>query len=93
MGNRIKNRKNYSQEEYLSKSLKMSNGLTSVFISVLSLSASRLAKTEREIDFAIWLASHDQAIVGSGTVGFDISDIPWSMENFDAEKKVCIKSG
>jgi hypothetical protein len=87
MGNRITNRKNYSQEDCLGKSLKMSNGLTSVFIAILSLSASRLAKTDRDVDFAMWLASCDQSIIGLGAVGFDISEMPWSTENFETEKR------
>lgn len=69
----------------------MSNGLTAVFISVLSLSASHLARVDREVDFAIWLASNDQAIVGRGTVGFDISEMPWSVENFEAEKSFILQ--
>lgn len=86
MGNRITNRRDYSDEEYLDKSLKMSNGLTSVFIAVLALNASHLARTDREIQFAIWLASRDQAVVGIGTVGFDLRDMPWSVAHFEAEK-------
>lgn len=91
MGNRITNCKNYSLDEYLDRSLKMSNGLTSVFISVLALSASSLAQTHSEINFAIWLAAHDQSIVGMGTVGFDVSELPWSAENFEAEKQFVLR--
>lgn len=70
----------------------MSNGLTDVFIQVLSINASHLAQTDAEIDFAIWIASHDQAIQGRGMVGFDISALPWSIENFEAEKKFLLRA-
>ncbi|NJK48242.1 hypothetical protein HC931_08690 [Candidatus Gracilibacteria bacterium] len=91
MGNNITNDKNYSQKERLDKMLAMSNGLTAVLIEVLSLSASYLAKTDAEIDFAIWVACHDQAIMGRGMVGFDLSELPWSTENFEAEKRFLLR--
>lgn len=50
----------------------------SVFISVLVLSGSHLAKEEAEIELITWLASRDQSIIGIGTVGFDLTDLPWS---------------
>ena len=81
MGNRITNR-TYSADE----SLKMNNGLTTVFIEALAVSASVLASTEREKLFAVWLACHDQQICGIGTVGFDISDMPWTKLGFQAQK-------
>ncbi|MGG3507727.1 hypothetical protein ABES58_19860 [Paenibacillus lautus] len=65
--------------EHLVDSLHMSNGLTSVFIEVLAISGSQLAKTNRERELIIWLAQRDQAIVGIGTVGFDIDEMPWTM--------------
>lgn len=86
MGNRITNARNDTTMAHLDHSLKMSNGLTAVFIELLAISASQLAQTEREIDLAIWLAKHDQAIFGSGTVGFDISEIPWSRNDFENEQ-------
>lgn len=91
MSNSITNRKNYSHEEYSDKRLRMSNGLTDVLIQVLSINASHLAQTDAEIDFAIWIASHDQAIQGRGMVGFDLSALPWSIENFAAEKKFLLR--
>lgn len=86
MGNRITNR-TYSDFE----SLKMNNGLTSVFIDVLVLSASALASTEREKLFAVWLAYHDQSVCGIGAVGFDISDMPWTARGFQAQKDFLFK--
>lgn len=69
----------------------MSNELTDILIQVLSINASHLAQTDTEIDLAIWIASHDQAIQGRGTVGFDISALPWSIENFEAEKRFLLR--
>jgi hypothetical protein len=71
--------------------LHMSNGLTSVFIAVCVLSASALASTDQEKLFAVWLASHDQAVRGSGAVGFDISDLPWTAHGFEAEQAFLLK--
>ena len=50
------------------ESIGMSNGLTSVFMEVLSISGSMLAKTSREKEMTIWLAQRDQSVVGIGTV-------------------------
>jgi len=75
----------------ISDSLKMNNGLTSVVLSVLALSGSALARTEREKDLVTWLATRDQAIYGIGTVGFDLSEIPWTHEQFEAEKHFVLK--
>ncbi len=86
MANRITNRA-YSDSD----SFKMNNGLTSVFIDVLALSASALASTEREKRFAVWLACHDQTICGIGAVGFDISDMPWTTRGFQSQKSFLLK--
>ena len=82
MGNRIT-----SECVDASESLKMSNGLTSVVISLLVLSGSALAESEREKLLIVWFASHDQALSGMGTVGFDLNEIPWTFEQFEAEKR------
>ncbi|MET3937518.1 hypothetical protein ABIC22_000330 [Paenibacillus sp. PvP094] len=68
------------------ESIGMSNGLTSVFIEVLSISGSMLARTNREREMTIWLAQRDQSVVGIGTVGFDIDEMPWSIDIFEEEK-------
>ncbi|MGG4092524.1 hypothetical protein [Paenibacillus lautus] len=77
--------------EHLVDSLHMSNGLTSVFIEVLAISGSQLAKTNREKELIIWLAQRDQAIVGIGTVGFDIDEMPWTMGYFEREKEFILR--
>lgn len=71
--------------------LHMSNGLTSVFLEVLVLSGSILAQTNREKELMIWLAQQDQAIVGIGTVGFDIDAMMWTIDNFEAEKDFMLR--
>lgn len=72
-------------------SLKMSNGLTSVFIDVLTLAGSRLARTEDEKRLIVWLAEKDQSKVGIGTVGFDIRKMPWNKERFEENKRFMLK--
>ncbi len=66
--------------------VQMSNGLTSVFIAVLALAASRLPQTDHEKELATWIGSRDQSIFGLGMVGFDIAQIPWGADTFDQDK-------
>jgi hypothetical protein len=66
--------------------IRMNNGLTSVFVSVLALTASELAETDRQREFAAWFASHDQGVWGLGTVGFDMSELPWSLDTFAGDR-------
>src|SRR6476661_6447334 len=88
MGNRICL---HDQHEGPDDCLKMSNGLTAVFIDVLVLAGSALAATEREKELIVWLAGHDQGISRLGTVGFDISDIPWTMAGFVTERAFLLR--
>ncbi len=76
-----------SKIAHLTDSLRMSNGLTSVFIEVLVISGSLLATTYREKEIIIWLAQRDQSVVGIGTVGFDIDEMPWTVDSFEREKE------
>lgn len=68
-------------------SFSMSNGLTDVFIKVLVLSGSRLAKTVDEKRLIVWLAEKDQSKVGMGTLGFDIEEMPWNINCFEDNKR------
>lgn len=72
-------------------SLKMSNGLTAVFIDVMTLAGSRLAQTVDEKRLIVWLAEKDQSIVGIGTVGFDIREMPWNTDHFEENKRFMLK--
>jgi hypothetical protein len=88
MGNSICLYKNsYSDAECIN----MSNGLTSVFVSTLALSGSALAQTDRERELVVWLAEHDQDVVGIGTVSFSLVDIPWTSAGFEAEQRFLLK--
>ncbi|AIQ53415.1 hypothetical protein R70331_18985 [Paenibacillus sp. FSL R7-0331] len=89
MGNAISLPK---QLEHLVDSLHLSNGLTSVFIEVLAISGSLLARTNREKELIIWLVQRDQAIVGSGTVDFDIDEMPWTIDSFESEKEFILRA-
>lgn len=71
--------------------LQMSNGLTSVFIDVLTLAGSKLAQTVDEKLLIVWLAEKDQNAVGIGTVGFDIREMPWNTEHFEENKRFMLK--
>ncbi|MGG3284549.1 hypothetical protein [Paenibacillus solani] len=73
------------------KPLSMTNTLTAVFLEVLVLSGSMAANTNREKEFIIWLAQRDQEVVGMGTVGFDIDELPWTIDNFTKEKEFLIE--
>ena len=66
--------------------IRMTNGLTSVFIKVLCLAASALARRDQERALAVSLAEHDQGWYGVGTVGFDVGDLPWSADTLDEDQ-------
>ncbi|MDN8592725.1 hypothetical protein Q0V21_28805 [Paenibacillus sp. 11B] len=72
--------------------LSMTNTLTAVFLEVIVISGSMTAKTNREKELIIWLAQRDQEVVGIGTVGFDIDELPWATENFIEEKEFLIEA-
>ena len=65
----------------------VSNGWTGVLYSTLLISGSEIAKTEWEKLFMIWLAEHDQGIIGSGMVGIDFDNIFWSGSEFEKQKE------
>lgn len=71
--------------------LQWRNGRTFVVFSVLIINGSRLAKTRREAEFVLWLAQREQDVFGLGCVGFDLGDLPWSLDNFEGEKKFLLK--
>lgn len=84
MGNLITNEKT---GEYL----QLSNGGTSVLMSVLLLSGSDLASTQWELDFVAWLAEHDHNLLGLGMSGFDLNDIAWTHGEFIEQKRFVLK--
>lgn len=86
MGNRI----THPRYGFLG-SLKMSNGRTDVVLAVLVVSGSRLAASPHDAEFVLWLAQLDQSAVGFGTVGFDLSEMPWTFDGFDGEKAFVLR--
>jgi hypothetical protein len=74
-----------------SDSVTMSDGLTSVVIAVLVLSGSDLAQTDWEKELVVWLAEKDQGIYGLGVVGFDIAEMGWTRDGFEAEKQFVLR--
>ncbi|MFJ2024206.1 hypothetical protein ACIODW_10425 [Streptomyces sp. NPDC087897] len=57
--------------------LEMSNGGTAVFVDVLALSVSALAREPWHFRFAALLTLQDQSVMGRGVVGFDLADLDW----------------
>ena len=71
--------------------LQMSNGLTDVFVNVLVLSGSALAKTVSEKRLIVWLAEKDQSRVGAGTVDFDLWEMPWDSNTFEEDRAFLLR--
>lgn len=67
-------------------SCQCSNGCTDVLLTVIGLSGSKSAQTDDEKNMIIWLMEKDQSAVGMGTVGFDISEMPWKKACFENQK-------
>ena len=57
--------------------IKMSNGLTDVFIEVIGISGSFLASEDFEKTMIIWILEKDQDSLGRGTIGFDVCEMLW----------------
>ncbi|MGO4336228.1 hypothetical protein AB4037_15080 [Labrys sp. KB_33_2] len=72
--------------------LQMNNSLTSVFIGILALAASSLVATCRHCQLASWIAARDQGVYGLGTVGFDVSEMPWEIESFVEDRSFLLRA-
>ncbi|MEV6472108.1 hypothetical protein [Streptomyces sp. NPDC051657] len=57
--------------------LEMSNGGTAVFVDVLMLAVSALAREPWHFRFAALLTLQDQSVMGRGAVGFDLAELDW----------------
>jgi hypothetical protein len=55
----------------------MSNGGTEVFVEVMMLAVSAMARREWDFRFAARIARMDQTTMGRGTVGFDLAELDW----------------
>lgn len=73
------------------ESLRMTNTSTQIFFELLVLSGSQTATVDREKEFIIWLAQHDQNCVGRGNVGFDMDEMPWTEEDFYPHETILVK--
>lgn len=84
MANYIHNEKAGSEYD-----IDINNVYTDSFISSLAISGSLLAKEPAEIDLITWICSRDQGVVGTGVVGFDVAEMPWSVDKdvFIQQKK------
>lgn len=71
--------------------LQLSNGGTSVLLSVLLLAASDLAATPWELACTRWLAEHDQDVFGMGMVGFDLGELACTRAGFEAERAFLLR--
>ena len=50
------------------------------------MSGSKIAQSDCERNLIIWLMEKDQSIVGLGTVGFDIMEMPWKKQSFEEQR-------
>lgn len=74
------------------ESISCSNGLTSVLLTTIGLSGSRLAENEDEKNLIVWLMTQDQGVRGIGTVGFDLAELPWKCDKFEQQKAFMLKT-
>ncbi|THA86870.1 hypothetical protein [Streptomyces sp. A0592] len=57
--------------------LEMTNGGTAVFVDVLVLAVSTLARAPWDFRFAALLTLQDQNVMGRGVVGFGLAELDW----------------
>lgn len=65
----------------------ISNGGTDLLVAALCMAGTPLARTPQQVRLMVWLASHDQVLLGRGVVGFDLADLPWEPATFDADRR------
>ncbi len=71
--------------------LQMSNGGTTVFLSVLLLAGSDLASNDWQKTLMVWFAEKDQSVIGLGIVGFDLAQIKWDAAAFLEQQSFLIE--
>jgi hypothetical protein len=74
------------------RDLKLSNGATDVFLSVLQFALSDLAFDIWEQSLAQWVAWHDQNLLGAGSAGYDLAEIEWDPVDFPRQKAFLLKA-
>ena len=70
----------------------LSNGATSVLYHTILLSGSKIAQTNWEKKFLIWLAERDQNVIGLGIVGFNVAELGWIKNEFELQKSFIVNS-
>lgn len=71
--------------------IQMNNGLTAVFVDVICLAGSEIAQEIYQKDFMIWFAQRDYKLWGLGIIGFDLVNILWEKEIFQAQKNFILE--
>ena len=66
--------------------VQMSNGGYSVLHEVLALAASRLAVSDSQRYWALWIASHDLPTFGHGISDYDVTEMPWTHDGLEEER-------
>lgn len=74
---------NLNQDAPVDEWLSISNGTTSMIIELIGLSGSIMAQSDAEKSMIVWLLEKDQNVVGLGTVGFCVVDMPWTAGDFE----------
>jgi len=69
------------------KGFSVSNGGTSVFIAVLCLAGHEVATDDWQKDLLAWISTHDRHVMGNGNTGFDVSEMGWSINRYDEQKR------
>ncbi len=69
-----------------------SNGVMDVLLTTIGLCGSDLAEQWYEKDLIVWLMEKDQSVVGLGTVGFDVSEMPWQKLYLQEQKEFFCKT-
>ncbi len=72
--------------------LRLSNGGTDVFLSVLQFALSDLAESAWERALAQWVALHDDHMLGRGMVGFGLEEISWDRTDFLVQKSFVLRA-
>lgn len=63
------------------------NGIAGALLARVAAVAGHLADLDWEIKFAKFLGIQDQTICGSGCIGFDLDQLPWSTRQAEFERQ------
>ena len=71
---------------------KLSNGGLDWAIDCLLISGSELAKTDSEKRLIAFLSERNTSTLGLGVAGFELPDMPWEAETFEADRAFLIRT-